>query len=189
MLQELKNQGGTRRYFCCERKKSSDAPTRSRNPAKRKSAGVAPVLAAGFRLAGRVPAQRVSRTASSYANWNADMSEKKLPRESNFFSPPTSRSAAFYQGFLRVTGERCATHAVHPVVHPRVHPSNLDNSRKEKNVDALRREFWARAKHRSGLERPHFFLACAPKKVFRVVPAHTCARKVCTMQMCAIPNP
>jgi hypothetical protein len=117
------------------------------------------------------------------------MSEKKLPRESNFFSPPTSRSAAFYQGSLRVTGERCATHAVHPVVHPRVHPSNSDNSRKEENLDARRCEFWARSKHRSGLERPHLFAACAPKKVFGVVPAHTCARKVCTMQMSAISIP
>lgn len=86
-------------------------------------------------------------------------------------------------------GERCGKHAVHRVVHPRIHLSESSNSPNEKNLNTRRCVFWARARHRSELERPHLFAACTPKKVLGVVPAHTRARKVSTMQMSAIPIP
>jgi hypothetical protein len=95
----------------------------------------------------------------------------------------------FFAFFSTKRGELCGKHSIHPVVHLRVHLCESRNSPNEKNFNAQRCEFWARAKHRSGLERPHFFLACAPKNGFGVVPAHTCARKVCTMQMSAISIP
>ena len=117
------------------------------------------------------------------------MSEKKLPHDSKFFSLHTSRIAAFYQGFLRVTGERCATHAVHPIVHLHVHLSASSNSRKKKKLHARAYAFWAAAWARGGLERPHFFSACAPKKFVGVVPAHTRAPKESMMQMSAISIP
>jgi hypothetical protein len=108
--------------------------------------------------------------ASSYGSGNADMSEKKLPQDSKCFSPLTARIASFYQGFLHFRGERRTKHAVHPVVHPRVHLRGSSNSRNEKNFDRQRCESWARSTRRSGLERPRFFAACAPKRAFGVVP-------------------
>jgi hypothetical protein len=47
MLRELENQEATRRYFCCEKKKFSDARLRSPNPA-RSCPEIAPVLTAGY---------------------------------------------------------------------------------------------------------------------------------------------
>src|SRR5215831_4412568 len=91
--------------------------------------------------------------------------------------------------FCTLEGERHPKHAVHRDVHLRVHLGDSSNSRKEKQLNPRRGETWARAKHRSGLERPRFSSACAPKKVFGVVPAHTLSRKVRIMHSIAIPIP
>ena len=116
------------------------------------------------------------------------MSEQKLPRESKSFSLATSRIAAFYLRSSRLTGERLPKLAVHHVGHTRVHLTDSVSHRGTKQFAATRYSFWARS-GRGGLERPRFFVACAPKKVFGVIPAHTCARKVSTMQMDAISIP
>ncbi len=77
----------------------------------------------------------------------------------------------------------------HPSRCPRRHLSEFLSGSVFKKLDELSTAFWARAWARGGLERPHLFLACAPKKVFGVVPAHTGARKVSTMQVSAISIP
>ena len=159
-----------------------------RLPERRHANGTnCPRFRASVRGASQAGYQRMTQTKPSRPSQALSRrSAKKLLIESKFFSPLTSRIAAFYQGFLRVAGERRATHAVHPIVHPRVHLSESGNSQKEKNLDARRWEFWALPKHRSGLERPRPFATCAPKEVLGVVPAHSRVRKVSTMQKSAI---
>ena len=108
----------------------------------------------------------------------------------HFIGRRFARATTAFSTFISAKrGERCKKHRVHHVVHLRVHLSEPSNSRKKRKLNTRRCEFWARAKHRSGLERPHFFISGAPKKVFGVVPAHTRTRKVSTMQMSAISIP
>ena len=96
-----------------------------------------------------------------------------MPHDSKFFTPLTLRIAAFYAGFLHVEGERHLKHAVHRGVHLYVHLGDSSNSRNEKQLNTRHGEFWARAKHRSGLERPRLSLHGAPKGSSGVVPAHS----------------
>src|SRR5215472_313694 len=91
--------------------------------------------------------------------------------------------------FCTLEGERHPKHTVHRGVHLRVHLGDSSNSRKENHLNARRGEIWAHAKHRSGLERPPFFSACAPKKAFGVVPAHWLSPKVRIMHSLAISIP
>lgn len=106
-----------------------------------------------------------------------------------FDSSLLSAFAASRRLSLAKRGERSGKHAVHRIVHPRVHPGESSKSRREEKLDAQRCEFWAHARHGSGLERPRLFAACAPKRVLGVVPAHTRARNVSTMQVSAISIP
>ena len=97
--------------------------------------------------------------------------------------------SAFLALFSTKRGERCFTYAVHRVVHSCVHQSDSSKSRKEKKLSARRCAFWAAAWAGGGLERPTFLFARAPKKVCRVVPAHTLSPKVRIMHTFAIPIP
>jgi hypothetical protein len=84
-----------------------------------------------------------------------------------------------------VPAQRCAKRAVHSLGYHRVQLTDSVNHSRIKRFGAAHCHSWAR----DGLERPRFFLACAPKKVFGVVPSHTRGRKVSTMQMPAISIP
>src|SRR5262250_3085531 len=104
--------------------------------------------------------------------------EHKLPHVGKSFTPLMLRIAAFYVGVLRVLGERAMKHAINPVVHLRVHLSESRNSRRKRNLSARHCDFWARPKHRSGLERPRLSQGSAPKHRPELVPALRCAQKV-----------
>ena len=110
--------------------------------------------------------------------------------------------------FCTLEGERHPKHPVHRGVHLRVHLGDSSNCREEKQLNPRRGKSWARAKHRSGGGRPppfyplgapkvfgvvsaptRSFSACAPKKVFGVVPAHTLSPKVLIMHSIAISIP
>jgi hypothetical protein len=96
----------------------------------------------------------------------------------HFIGRQFTRATIAFSTFISAKkGERCKKYPVHHVVHLRVHLSEPSNSRKKRKLNTRRCEFWARAKHRSGLERPHFFIAGAPKKVFGVVPAQLAGLK------------
>ena len=71
----------------------------------------------------------------------------------------------------RKPGERSMKDAVHPHVHRSVHPGGERKCWGALGLCSTRRTVWARAKHRTGLERPHFLRFDAPKKKREVVPA------------------
>ena len=96
---------------------------------------------------------------------------------------------AFLRFLLAKKGERCMKQAVHRVGSPSRSSHRFGKSPKNEKVRSDALPILGAAWPRDGLERPHFFLARAPKKVCGVVPAHTRARKVSTMQMSAISIP
>jgi hypothetical protein len=52
-----------------------------------------------------------------------------------------------------------------------------------------RHSIWARAKHRTGLERPHLWQLSAAQRLRGVAPAHALSPKVRVMRTIAIPIP
>src|SRR5579863_3010680 len=83
-------------------------------------------------------------------------------------------------------GDGCLKVSVHRPRHHRVHLANSVRHREKKNLSVTRRAFWPRRGRVLGWNDPTLPVARAPKKFFGVVPAHTRARKVSTMQMSAI---
>jgi len=86
-------------------------------------------------------------------------------------------------------GERCAKQVVHPSVNRSVHQTSSAGRRRIKRFEATHCSFWAQRGRVLGWNDPTFSSLARPKKVFGVVPAHTRARKVSTMQLFAISIP
>lgn len=93
------------------------------------------------------------------------MRGQKFTHDGKFLSPLTSRIAAFYAGFIRVTSERRVKHEVHQVVHHPVHLIDSGIHRRMKQFDAKRCSFWARAGRVVGWNDPAFSSLARPKRV------------------------
>jgi hypothetical protein len=99
---------------------------------------------------------------------------------------PPRRFSALFSG---KQGDGPFKSLVHPSRHPRGHLIQFLCGSVFRKLDERSNSILGAAWARVGLERPHFFVACAPKRVFGVVPAHARGRKVSTMQMSAISIP
>lgn len=91
--------------------------------------------------------------------------------------------------FLEKSGDGQLECPRHPSRHPWRHPSEFLSGSVFKKLDELSTTFWPRLGRVVGWNDPTFSVASAPKRIFGVVPAQTCPRKVSTMQMSAISIP
>jgi len=128
--------------------------------------------------AGMLPSLRVGSDGETPTKGNY------FPVLAIFYTSQLQHSSHISFALTEGKGDGCLKGSVHHPRHHRVHLSNSVRHRANKNLSETHRAFWPRRGRVLGWN-----VACAPKKVFGVVPAHTRARKVSTMQMSAISIP
>jgi hypothetical protein len=92
-----------------------------------------------------------------------------------FFPFGISQIPCVLAAIVRVKGDGFAKQRNHPSRHPRVHLSVSASTLRIKQFAMTDSAFWPQRGRVLGWNDPTFCLACAPKRVCGVVPAHTYA--------------
>jgi len=92
---------------------------------------------------------------------------------SKFFPFRTAQIPCVLAAIVRVKGDVCFTHALHPPRHRRVHLRSSASTLRIKQFAMTGSAFWPRRGRVVGWNDPTLCLACAPKRVCGVFPAHT----------------